>query len=163
MPDRNVPDRDRRLLSRAVELAIANISSTAGGPFAAIIARGDRIVARGVNSVVPDRDPTAHAEIAAIREACRRLDSTDLAGHVLYASCRPCPMCFAAARWAGVDRVVYALSSEDAGEMGFMDAEMHRMLAGSGTDRIPPETRLDLPKAREIVRAWLSKPDRQRY
>jgi guanine deaminase len=154
---------DDALMERAVEKALANIRETAGGPFAALVADGHRVVAEGVNAVVPEHDPTAHAEVKAIRSACAALKTVNLADHVLYSTCLPCPMCLAAAHWAGIDRVYYALSSEDAESMGFKDADLYEMLTDPGTAHSPTPVLLAAPRAREIVTTWLANPDRAMY
>jgi tRNA(Arg) A34 adenosine deaminase TadA len=154
---------DDALMERAVRMALENIRNTAGGPFAALIAHGDQVVAEGVNAVVPTNDPTAHAEVVAIRSACATLHTVKLAGHVLYSTCLPCPMCLAAAHWAGIERVFYALSSEDAERMGFKDAHLYEMLTDPRCARLPESVLVTSPTALQIVRAWLANPDRAMY
>jgi len=163
MTDRSDGGRDAALMEQTVRLALESIRDTSGGPFAALIARGDEVVATGVNVVVPKTDPTAHAEVEAIRAACARLGTVDLSGHVLYASCYPCPMCLAAAHWAKITRVFHALTSEDAERMGFRDAHLYSMFADAGAAVTPQPIRLHLPRADEIVTSWLAKPDRIQY
>jgi guanine deaminase len=152
-----------KLMDRAIHLALLNIRTTTGGPFAAVIARGDVVVAEGTNSVIPETDPTAHAEVVAIRRACRDLGTVDLTGHVLYSTCRPCPMCLAAAHWAKIERVYYALSSEDAERMGFLDAHLYAMFEDAAISETPPPIEVAAPGAEEIVRAWLGKVTREQY
>ena len=154
---------DGALMERAIHRALSNIRETSGGPFAALIACGGRVVAEGVNAVVPENDPTAHAEMKAIRSACAALKTVNLAGHVLYSTCLPCPMCLAAAHWAGIERVYYALSSEDAESMGFKDADLYEMLTDPDTAHSPTSVLLAAPRAREIVTTWLANPDREMY
>jgi tRNA(Arg) A34 adenosine deaminase TadA len=154
---------DEALMERAVRMALANIRETSGGPFAALIANGDEIVAEGVNAVVPCTDPTAHAEVQAIRKACAALGRVSLAGHVLYSTCRPCPMCLSAAHWAGIERVYYALSSEDAERMGFKDAHLYEMLTDPRTAHSPESVLVTTPEAQKIVTTWLANPDRAMY
>jgi tRNA(Arg) A34 adenosine deaminase TadA len=153
----------RWMLRAAIRLAMENIEVSEGGPFGAIVARGREIAATGVNSVVPLRDPTAHAEILAIRAACREAGSPRLEGHVLYSSCRPCPMCLAAAGWAGIDRIYYALTSQDAAKMGFKDLEMHAMFEEPEEERRPPSELLSLPEGSRLVELWMEKPNRRMY
>ena len=95
---------DRTFMQRAIELSIRNIDES-GGPFGAVIVRKGKVVAEGANRVVPNNDPTAHAEVVAIRNACRELQTFDLAGCTVYSSCEPCPMCLSALYWAGVERI----------------------------------------------------------
>ncbi len=163
MPQESGDRPDDALMERAVRRALANIRETSGGPFAALIANGDRVVAEGVNAVVPENDPTAHAEVKAIRSACAALKTVSLKGHVLYSTCRPCPMCLAAAHWAGIERIYYALSSEDAERMGFKDADLYEMLTDPQAARSPEPVQVATPGAQEIVTAWLANPDRPMY
>lgn len=117
-PVQGVTDRD--FLERALRLAADNVAD-GGGPFGALIVEDDRLVAEGVNRVTRDNDPTAHAEVQAIRQACRARGDFSLTGTVLYTSCEPCPMCLATALWARVDRIVYAGDRHDAARGGFDD------------------------------------------
>ena len=150
-------------MERVVRLALGNIRETSGGPFAALVADGYRVVAEGVNAVVPENDPTAHAEVQAIRSACAALKTVSLEGHVLYSTCLPCPMCLAAAHWAGIERIYYALSSEDAERMGFKDADLYEMLTDPHATHSPESVRVASPDAQEIVTTWLANPDRPMY
>ena len=111
-------------LQRAVDLATANVAA-GGGPFGAVIVLGSGRRFEGVNRVTASHDPTAHAEVAAIREACRQIGSHELRGAVLYASCEPCPMCLASALWARIERVVFAAGRDDAERAGFDDAMIY--------------------------------------
>ena len=159
----NIDRPDPTLMDRAVRMALTNIRETAGGPFAALVVSGDHVVAEGVNAVVPTNDPTAHAEIVAIRSACAALGTVSLAGHVIYSTCLPCPMCLAAAHWAGIDRIYYALSSDDAERMGFKDAHLYEMLTDPGAAQSPTPVLMESPQADEIVTSWLANPDRAMY
>jgi len=159
--DSNRPDST--LMERAVRMALANIRDTSGGPFAALVVDGDQVVAEGVNAVVPSNDPTAHAEVVAIRSACASLGRVSLKGHVLYSTCKPCPMCLSAAHWAGIERVYYALSSEDADRMGFKDANLYEMLTDPNSTHSPESVLLATPEAGDIVTTWLADPDRAMY
>lgn len=125
------------LLRRAVELGVASAATVGGGPFGSVVAVGGRIVGEGVNRVTGTPDPTAHAEIGAIRAAALALGTNVLAGAVVYASCEPCPMCLAACYWARVDAVVFAADRHAAAAVGFDDAFLHDELAMA-----PPERRL---------------------
>jgi guanine deaminase len=116
-------------MTRAVELAIENVRSGCGGPFAAVVARGSVVLAEGTNRVTSSNDPTAHAEIVAIREACRSLGHFQLTGCELFATCEPCPMCLGAIYWARPERVYFAATRGDAAEHGFDDALIYRELA----------------------------------
>ena len=116
--------RDAAWLTAAIDLAVRNVAA-GGGPFGALVVAGDRTVAHGQNRVTRDLDPTAHAEIQAIRAACREVGDFALTGMTLYTSCEPCPMCVGAALWARLDRVVYAADREDAARGGFDDRWFH--------------------------------------
>ncbi len=117
-----IAEVDARFVREAIRVARVRMLQGRGGPFGAVVARNGVIVARGWNAVTSGNDPTAHAEVVAIRRACRALGTFSLAGCVLYASCEPCPMCLAAAYWARVDRLVYAATRDDAARAGFDDA-----------------------------------------
>lgn len=123
-----VDAQDQKWLDRAVELAVENVAS-GGGPFGAVVTRGDELVAEGQNRVTRDLDPSAHAEVVAIREACRALGTFSLDGLTLYASCEPCPMCLATSLWSRVDRVVFAADRHDAARGGFDDREFYELFA----------------------------------
>ncbi len=153
---------DATLLERAVALAVANVAA-GGGPFGAVVAQGDRIVGEGANRVTAELDPTAHAEILAIRAACRALGRFSLEGRTLYASCEPCPMCLAAAHWARLDRIVHAADRFDAAAAGFDDAALYDEIARPRDARRLPIVCLNLADARAPFDAWRSKADRTPY
>lgn len=121
-------NRDELML-RAVTLAERNAASVTGGPFGAVIVKDGMVVAEASNTVTVDNDPTAHAEVNAIRKACAALGTFDLSGCELYTSCEPCPMCLAACYWAHIDRVYYAADREDAAAAGFDDSDIYREVA----------------------------------
>lgn len=118
-----------KFMAEAIRIASVNASGTGGGPFGAVIVKDGEIVSSASNSVTPDNDPTAHAEVNAIRAACKKLETFDLSGCVLYSSCEPCPMCLSAAYWARLDRVVYAADKDVAAKAGFSDAFIYDELA----------------------------------
>ena len=115
-------ERIEKFMKEAIDLAGRNAGSVTGGPFGALIVRGEEIISAQTNSVTPDKDPTAHAEVNAIREACKKLDTFDLSGCTLYTSCEPCPMCLSAAYWAKVDKIYFAAGRDDAADAGFNDS-----------------------------------------
>jgi guanine deaminase len=147
---------DRLLLSRAVELAHQHVKAGRGGPFGAIIVSNGRIIAEGRNEVTSGNDPTAHAEIVAIRGACQSLGSFSLAGTSIYASCEPCPMCLAAIYWARIDRMVFASTREEAAAIGFDDEAIYREIPKPLTERSLPTLHLPLPEAKDAFAAWSS-------
>lgn len=158
------PDIDRMLLLRAVELSDEHMRAGEGGPFGAVIADpAGSVVAEGWNEVVASNDPTAHAEIVAIRRATSRLGTFDLAGHVMYASCEPCPMCLSAILWARLDRVVFANTREDAARIGFDDALIYEEVAKPIDKRIIACEQVELGEAQAVFDAWVSKPDKVPY
>lgn len=121
-------------LSRAVALATDNVRN-AGGPFGAIVVSADGQVFEGVNRVTANLDPSAHAEVTAIRNACQGLGTFDLTGATLYTSCEPCPMCLATSLWARIDRVYFAADRDDAADAGFDDAVFYKYFEGTAADR----------------------------
>ncbi|MDQ0677052.1 guanine deaminase [Arthrobacter pascens] len=130
-------------LARSIRLATANVLNS-GGPFGAMIVTADGRTFDGVNRVTADNDPTAHAEVTAIRTACRELGMFDLSGAVLYTSCEPCPMCLSSALWARVQRVVFAADRHDAASVGFDDAVFYGYFENQDRDALMPVGRLEL-------------------
>lgn len=145
---------NEKFLYRAIALANNNIEQGTGGPFAAVIVKDGEIVAESVNTVTSDNDPTAHAEINAIREACKKLGDFQLSGCQLYASCEPCPMCLGAIYWARPDVVFFAASQEDAAFGGFDDAFIYDEIEKSQTERTIPFIRKPLPEGRKVFEKW---------
>lgn len=160
MPDR---DPDLPYLERAVALSKERMLAGAGGPFGAVVVANGEIVAEGWNQVTSTHDPTAHAEIVAIRAACRKLARFELRGAVLYSSCEPCPMCLAAIYWSRVDRLVYANTREDAAAIDFDDAFLYKQIALPLANQRLPSRRIDLPSAREVFELWRRKEDKIPY
>ncbi|HVG93451.1 MAG TPA: nucleoside deaminase [Planctomycetota bacterium] len=152
-----------RFLAEAVTLATRNARRRGGGPFGALVVRRGEVVARGTNRVTPTNDPTAHAEIVAIRRACRRLGTFQLTGCTVYASAEPCPMCLGALYWARPDRVVFAATREDAARAGFDDAFIYEQIARPHAKRRIPFVRLAIPDAEVPFRTWLADPGRETY
>lgn len=155
-------DHDTRaMLGRAIELAVANVAA-GGGPFGAVVVTRDGRAFEGVNRVTRDNDPTAHAEVVAIREACRELGTFDLTGATLYASCEPCPMCLASALWARVDAVYFAADRNAAAAAGFDDATFYTYFDAGGGD-LMPVTQVLVAGAAEPFDDWVAAPDRTEY
>jgi len=150
-------------MERATELALENVRSGRGGPFGAVVVRDGVIVAEGANSVTSTNDPTAHAEVVAIRETCHRLGSYELTGCDLYTSCEPCPMCLGAIYWARLDRVYYAASRVDAAKSEFRDSEIYEEAARTPGDRRIPMQQLMREAALAAFREWDALPDKIRY
>jgi guanine deaminase len=153
---------DEKWLGQAIDAAIANVAE-GGGPFGAVVTRDDRLVAVGANRVTADLDPTAHAEVMAIRAACRAEGDFSLAGTVLYASCEPCPLCLAASLWARVDKVVFAADRHDAAAAGFDDARFHRALEAVPEAWAGHLVGVGHPRSQEPFAAWIAHGSRTPY
>jgi tRNA(Arg) A34 adenosine deaminase TadA len=153
---------DMTFMRRAIELS-ALCARSDEGPFGAVVVKDGTIIGEGVNRVVPDGDPTAHAEIVAIRAACEAVGSHVLDGAVLYTSCEPCPMCLGAVWWARVKEIVYANDRTDAAAIGFDDDAIYREVAAPLHRRKLPIRRMGAAEALEVFRLWLAKPDRVPY
>ena len=150
-------------LREAIELARAGMQDGRGGPFGALVVKDGRIIGRGTNQVVRSADPTAHAEIVAIRQACAALGSHVLSGCEVYATCEPCPMCLAASYWARVDRVSYACTSDDARDAGFDDALICQELAQPSRARRLPMRQALRGEALALFDEWKANPSWARY
>ena len=151
---------DDRFLARAVELAARGSEAGDGGPFGAVVVRDGSIIGEGWNRVVADRDPTAHAEVNAIRTACAALGSFHLTGCILYASSEPCPMCLSAAYWARIERIVFANSRSEAAAIGFCDDELYCELGRHFSARSIVMEHHPLPEALDPLRCWAADPQR---
>lgn len=147
----------------AIRLSIQNIRDGNGGPFACVIAKDGKIVARGTNCVTSTNDPTAHAEVVAIRNACKALNTFQLDGCEIYTSCEPCPMCLGAIYWARPDKVYYANSREDAAKIGFDDLFLYEELPKKISERKIPTSQLMREEALAAFREWDQKQDKIRY
>ena len=134
-----------------------------GGPFGAVIVRDGKLVGRGWNQVSRNLDPTAHAEVTAIRDACQLLQRFDLRGCELYTSCEPCPMCLAAIYWARLDRVYYACSRDDAARAGFDDQFLYDQIGLDLSERSLSMVKVGCDAAGELFREWITKPDKIAY
>lgn len=148
---------------RAISLAEDNASSGNGGPFGAVIVKDGKVVAEGSNTVTVDNDPTAHAEVNAIRRACAVLGTFDLSGCELYTSCEPCPMCLAACYWAHISRVYYAAGRDDAAAAGFDDDMIYVEVAKPLDERKLPFIQLLPEEGLRPFLLWRSNPDKVRY
>lgn len=149
-------------MRKAIALSFANVKN-GGGPFGAVIVKDNQIVATGVNRVTAQNDPTAHAEINAIRTACTLLKTFDLSGCELYTSCEPCPMCLGAIYWAHIDKIYYANTKIDAMKIGFDDSFIYDELALKQEERRLPIEQLLRDEALETFRAWTAKDDKIKY
>ena len=154
---------DRRHLRRAVELAAEQVRSRRGGPFGAVIVKDGVIVAEGCNEVTTGNDPTAHAEIVAIRRACKALGRFSLAGATIHASCEPCPMCLAAIYWARLDRLVFANTRAQAAAIGFDDALIYDEIPKAIGERRLATAHLPLAEGEAAFAAWAGMADKVAY
>ncbi len=162
VPNHSISASDTLWLERSVELATLNIA-LGGGPFGAVIVRDGILVAEGQNRVTALLDPTAHAEVTAIRAACQVEGSFSLAGAVLYTSCEPCPLCLSAALWARLDRVVFAADRHDAARGGFDDLEFYELFSRDRDSWELPVESLRIPQAPSPFDAWLAHEARTDY
>jgi guanine deaminase len=147
-------ERDNKFLERAIELSKLGMLSGKGGPFGCVVVQGDEIVGEGNNQVTSSNDPTAHAEVVAIRKACEKLGTYQLNNCEIYTSCEPCPMCLGAIYWARPKRVVYANTRQEAAAIEFDDDYIYNEIAASMSDRKIPFVHHPHPKAAEVFAAW---------
>ena len=150
-------------MSRAIELALENIESGRGGPFAAVIVKNGKIIAEGANRVTATNDPTAHAEIVAIRKACKKVGHFELKGCEIYTTCEPCPMCLGAIYWARPKRIYFVGTAADASAAGFDDSFIYREFKKQRARRKIPMVRLMGKEASKIFHAWENKQDKIPY
>lgn len=153
----------RAFLQRAVDIARTHMQSGNGGPFGAVVVENGQIIAEGHNQVTSCNDPTAHAEVVAIREACKAKGTFDLSGCEIYASCEPCPMCLSAIYWARLDRIYYANTRDDAARIDFDDSLIYDEVAKSPEDRNIPMTHVPLDDALAVFDEWENKEDKIPY
>lgn len=150
-------------MREAIRLSIENVRSGRGGPFGAIVVKDGEIIARGVNRVTESHDPTAHAEVVAIREACQKLESFQLDGCEIYTSCEPCPMCLGAIYWARPAKLYYANTRDDAAAIGFDDRFIYEEIALAPSQRRLPTLQLLRDEALEAFRFWQASDDKKEY
>ena len=160
--DQQTDTEEQAFLATAVDLATENVAA-GGGPFGALIVRGTEILATGVNRVTVDLDPTAHAEVVAIRTACQRIGDFRLTDCVLVSSCEPCPLCLSAAMWARVDRVVYAADRDDAAAAGFRDRAFYELFEQPRSSWPLTVRQLTTVNGTTPFTSWLSRTDRVDY
>jgi guanine deaminase len=150
-------------MARSIELAIDNVRQGRGGPFGAVVVAEGKIIAEGTNSVASANDPTAHAEVVAIREACLALGRFHLRGCELYTSCQPCPMCLAAIYWAHLDRIYFGGTAADASKAGFEDSFIYNEIAKPPSSRKIPMLQLMHTEALRPFRVWQQQPNKIPY
>mgnify|MGYP000968988887 FL=1 len=152
-----------KFMLRAIELSKASVYSGKGGPFGCVIVKDGKIVGEGNNQVTSTNDPTAHAELVAIRDACKNLNSFQLDGCEIYTSCEPCPMCLGAIYWARPDKIYYANTREDAQQIGFDDSFIYEEIPLEIARRKIPMIALERAAALEVFKAWQQKTDKKEY
>lgn len=150
-------------IARAVALSEENMQNGGGGPFGAVIVYQGEIIAEGINCVTTCMDPTAHAEVTAIRDACKKLNTFSLQGCIIYASCEPCPMCLSAIYWARIDAIYYAATRHDAAFAGFDDEFFYKEMELPPEQKTIPIKRLEIPEAAEVLKQWKFKADKVAY
>ncbi|WP_329384267.1 nucleoside deaminase [Streptomyces sp. NBC_01351] len=159
----SIDELERAWMDKAIELATNSVAN-GGGPFGALVAKDGKIVAIGNNQVTANLDPTAHAEVTALRAACKELNTFSLEGCVLVTSCEPCPMCLSSALWARVDRIVFSADRDDAAVAGFDDRKFYDLFEKQATSAWPMSVaQLDLPNRTAPFDAWVAKTDRIDY
>ncbi|MBL1083696.1 nucleoside deaminase [Streptomyces actinomycinicus] len=159
----SLQDLERAWMDQAIDLATTSVNN-GGGPFGALIAKDGEVVATGNNRVTSTLDPVAHAEVSAMRAACKELNTFSLEGCILITSCEPCPMCLSAALWARVDRLVYSADRHDAAVAGFDDRKFYDLFEKRPHSQWPVTVEhLDLPHRTQPFDAWLAKTDRIAY
>jgi tRNA(Arg) A34 adenosine deaminase TadA len=152
-----------KFMERAIALALENVQSGRGGPFGAIVMKDGKILAEGTNCVTLANDPTAHAEIVAIREACKKLGNSQLTQCEVYSSCEPCPMCLGAIYWARPERIYFASTAGDAAKAGFDDSLIYQEMMKPHRHRKIPMIQIMREEALAAFRAWEVKPDKISY
>lgn len=150
-------------MQKAIELSLEGMNANDGGPFGAVIVKDGVIIGQGSNKVTSSNDPTAHAEITAIRAACIQLNTFELSGCEIYSSCEPCPMCLSAIYWARIDKINYACSRYDAAEIGFDDNFLYKEINEKPEDRKIPIQQLNHEEGLAVFKQWGIKTDKKMY
>ncbi len=155
-------DKKNEFMARAIQLSEDNVKN-GGGPFGAVITKGEEIIAEGFNMVTKNNDPTAHAEVTAIRNAARTLDTFDLSGCTIYTSCEPCPMCLAAIYWAKIDKMYFGNTKKDADSIGFSDDFIYKEIDKPVHERQLVSVQMMNAEALKAFKLWEEKDDREEY
>jgi tRNA(Arg) A34 adenosine deaminase TadA len=153
----------KKYMQQAIDLSRQHMQGGHGGPFGAIVVKGGKVIGEGWNKVTSTNDPTAHAEVEAIRQACKHLSTYELKGCEIFTSCEPCPMCLSAIYWARIDKIYYANSKADAAQIQFDDDFIYQEIPKSLKDRAIPVERLLATEALEVFKEWEAKADKVRY
>lgn len=155
--------REEKFMKEAISLSEKGVQDNEGGPFGCIIVKDNKVIGRGNNKVTSTNDPTAHAEIIAIREACKSLGEFQLEGCEIYTSCEPCPMCLGAIYWARPQIIYYANTREDAAKIGFDDSMIYEEMKADVKSRKIPAIHLGLKEAQKVFKKWSQKNDKTGY
>jgi guanine deaminase len=158
-----ITDRERNFMQMAIAESRLGMDSGHGGPFGCVIVKGNDVVGRGHNCVTSTHDPTAHAEVTAIRDACKKLNTFQLTGCELYTSCEPCPMCLGAIYWARPDKTFFANTKQDAAAVGFDDQFIYDEIALPIPERKMKMTVIPMPEAKQVFDDWVAKLDKIAY
>ena len=150
-------------MKTAIDLSVKNLKTNAGGPFGAVVVKNGKIIGRGSNCVLKNNDPTAHAEMMAIRDACAKIKSFDLSGCELYTSCYPCPMCLSAIIWANIKTVYYGNTPQDAAKIGFRDKFIYDYLKNKSDKKILKLTKTNREEAQKVFQDFEKKKDKKIY
>lgn len=161
MPE--VRETDKKFMARAIQLSLENVSSGRGGPFGCVIVKDGEVISEAVNQVTASNDPTAHAEVLAIRCACQKLTCFDLKGCDLYCSCEPCPMCLGAIYWAHIGKVFFANAAADAAKIGFDDSAIYAEMTRPQGDRRIAMVQIMRQEAQVAFQAWEDQPGKVSY
>jgi len=156
-------EKDEQFMRRAIALAQEGVDANAGGPFGAVVVKDGRVIGEGCNRVTSINDPTAHAEIMAIRQACETLGSFQLEGCTIYTSCEPCPMCLGAIYWARPAQVFFACTREDAARIGFDDQFIYDEIGKNFAERQVKLVNISRDEALEVFKNWANKTDKTEY
>ena len=154
---------DNPFMARAIQLSLDNVLSGQGGPFGAVVVKNGNVVAEGANRVTASNDPTAHAEVVAIRSACAKLGTFVLKGCEIYTSCEPCPMCLGAIYWAHISRIYFGNAADEASRIGFDDSFIYHEFAQPLPQRSIPIVQMMHEQALAAFRAWQEKPNKVPY
>ena len=152
----------KKFMAKAIELSI-NSANTVGGPFGSVIVKNNKIISEGSNKVTSSNDPTAHGEVVAIREACKKLNTFDLSGCEIYTSCEPCPMCLSAIYWSHIDKVYYANTRDDAHNIDFLDPIIYDELQKNSKERKIPMVQIMREEGLKAFEIWDKKTDKIKY
>jgi guanine deaminase len=150
-------------MKRAIELSRTHMQNGAGGPFGAVVVKDGQIIGEGWNKVTSTNDPTAHAEVSAIRDACKNINHFDLSGAEIYTSCEPCPMCLAAIYWSRLEKIYYGNTRQDAAAIQFDDDFLYQEVAKDLKDRKIPMTQCEHAAAIQVFQEWSAKADKTPY